>query len=237
MPSGRPGKHHRDQRGARLAIGAAASVAAVAVLATVVAFTTSGRHHKVAGPGASATSASATATYQTSARAQFVPSAGNKLQVPVDPPKVVAAPSAPVRVQVPSLHISSSLESLGLLPDGTMKPPTKWGQAGWYSAGTHPGAVGPAVIAGHVDSRDGPGIFLNLDQIKVGARIVVTTKTRQTFRFTVTDIKQYPKNKFPIAVVYGPTPVATLRLITCTGTFNQATHHYRDNLVVTSVLD
>ena len=253
MPSGR---HHRQQRGAhaasadrlaaaagpdgprsRLVVGAAAAVAAVAVLATVVAFTTSGGHHHGASGPSSTSVTSASTTYQTTARAQFVPSAGAKLQVPVDPPKAAAVPSAPVRVQVPSLHITSSLESLGLLPDGTMKPPSKWGEAGWYSAGTYPGAVGPAIIAGHIDSKNGPGIFLDLGQIKVGARVVVTTKTKQTFRFTVTDIKQYPKDKFPVAVVYGPTPVATLRLITCTGTFNRATHHYRDNLVVTSVLD
>ena len=138
---------------------------------------------------------------------------------------------------MPSLKISSSLESLGLLPDGTMKPPTEFGVAGWYAGGTRPGAVGPAVIAGHIDSRNGPGIFLALGQIKVGASIVVTTKTKQKFHFTVTDVKQYPKKNFPAAVVYGPTPVATLRLITCTGSFNYSTHHYLDNLVVTSVLD
>ena len=155
----------------------------------------------------------------------------------MDAPRAPAAPSVPVTVEVPSLHIRSSLESLNLLPDGTMKPPTKFGVAGWYSDGTRPGAVGPAVIAGHIDSLDGPGIFLDLGRIKVGASIVVVTKTNQTFRFTVTDVQQYPKKNFPVSVVYGPTPVATLRLITCTGKFNYTTHHYLDNLVVTSVLN
>jgi sortase family protein len=223
-----------------------AAVVAVLVVAGLVAFTT--RHQtRRAGAGAAASSTTAATTSapsaapatstDTGARARFIPSSGTKLQVPVDPPKASAAPSAPVRVDVPSLKISSSLESLGLLPDGTMKPPTKFGVAGWYAAGTRPGAVGPAVIAGHIDSRNGPGIFLSLGQIKVGASIVVTTQTKQKFHFTVTDVKQYPKKNFPAAVVYGPTPVATLRLITCTGSFNYSTRHYLDNLVVTSVLD
>lgn len=221
-----------------------AAIVAVLVLAGVVAF--SNRHHRkdsastaATSTGSSASSASSApvASSGTGGRARFVPSPGTKLQVPVDPSKAPATPSAPVRVEIPSLHVASSLESLGLLSDGTMKPPTKFGVAGWYADGTRPGAVGPAVIAGHIDSLDGPGIFLHLPSIKVGAIIVVTTTTRQTYRFTVTDVRQYPKNQFPGSVVYGPTPVATLRLITCTGKFNDATHHYLDNLVVTSVLN
>jgi Sortase domain len=221
-----------------------ATIAAALVLAGLVAFTTrhqpgrSGATGLEPSSGVSPSAASTTPVpVDTGARAQFIPSPGTKLQVPVDPPKASSAPSVPVKLDVPSLKISSALESLGLLPDGTMKPPTKFGVAGWYAGGTRPGAVGPAVIAGHIDSLNGPGIFLDLGQIKVGASIVVTTKTNQKLHFTVTDIKQYPKKDFPAAVVYGPTPVATLRLITCTGSFNYSTHHYLDNLVVTSVLD
>ena len=42
----------------------------------------------------------------------------------------------------------------------------------------------------------------------------------------------YRKHSFPTQRVYGATPVATLRLITCAGPFNALTGHYRDNLVV-----
>lgn len=238
MPRGK----HLGPAHSRLRVGLAV-VATVLALAGVVALTT--RHPSrpratgggsVRGSATAAGSASAAPT-EGSARARFIPSPGAQLQVPVDAPRAPAAPSVPVTVEVPSLHIRSSLESLNLLPDGTMKPPTKFGVAGWYSDGTRPGAVGPAVIAGHIDSLDGPGIFLDLGRIKVGASIVVVTKTNQTFRFTVTDVQQYPKKNFPVSVVYGPTPVATLRLITCTGKFNYTTHHYLDNLVVTSVLN
>ena len=148
-----------------------------------------------------------------------------------------AAPSTPVRVQVPSVGIDSSLEALKLLTNGDMQAPTKFPVAGWFAQGTRPGAVGPAIIAGHIDSVTGPAVFYRLRDVKPGAAIIVTTRTGQTFRFTVTDTKQYPKTKFPADVVYGPTPVAELRLITCTGDFDFKTHHYLDNLVVSSVLD
>ena len=153
-------------------------------------------------------------------------------------PRTAAAPTAPVRIQVPSIGIDGSpLEALHVLGNGTLEPPSKFGEAGWFAQGTRPGAVGPAVIAGHVDSATGPGIFLRLGEIKPGAKIMVTTKTGQRYRFTVTDVRQYPKNKFPVSAVYGPTPLATLRLITCSGDFDQQTRHYLDNLVVSSVLD
>jgi hypothetical protein len=35
-------------------------------------------------------------------------------------------------------------------------------------------------------------------------------------------------------LVYGPTPLAALRLITCTGSFDRATHDYSENLIVTA---
>jgi len=40
------------------------------------------------------------------------------------------------------------------------------------------------------------------------------------------------KNKFPTAEVYGPVPGPVLRLITCGGTIDPATGHYRDNVIV-----
>jgi hypothetical protein len=46
---------------------------------------------------------------------------------------------------------------------------------------------------------------------------------------------QYPKNEFPTEAVYGPTPDAELRLITCGGTFDRAARSYRDNVIVYAV--
>jgi hypothetical protein len=35
-------------------------------------------------------------------------------------------------------------------------------------------------------------------------------------------------------LIYGPTLLAELRVITCTGSFDRATHNYNENLVVTA---
>ncbi len=49
--------------------------------------------------------------------------------------------------------------------------------------------------------------------------------------FTVYRVDRYPKSDFPSDAVYGNTPGAELRLITCGGAFDALTGHYRDNVV------
>ena len=53
-----------------------------------------------------------------------------------------------------------------------------------------------------------------------------------TAEFRVTSIQTYLKDQFPTEKVYGPTPDAELRLITCGGAFDPATGHYLSNIVV-----
>ena len=167
------------------------------IAAVVVALSLSGGHHHsalAATPTSSSIPAASTSAARstrpatsttaalTGARARFIPPGGGTLQVPVSAAKAAPVPSVPVRVQVPSVGIDGSpLEALHVLGNGTLEPPTKFGVAGWFAQGTRPGAVGPAVIAGHVDSVTGPGIFLRLGDIKPGAKIIVTTRTGQKY--------------------------------------------------------
>jgi hypothetical protein len=53
-----------------------------------------------------------------------------------------------------------------------------------------------------------------------------------TVEFLVTAVQTYLKAQFPTEAVYGPTPDAELRLITCGGAFDPATSHYLSNIVV-----
>jgi sortase (surface protein transpeptidase) len=142
----------------------------------------------------------------------------------------------PVRLAVPSIGVDTGLESLGLMRDGTLEAPHEWGVAGWYADGVRPGDPGPAVIAGHVDSVNGPAVFYRLRDLRLGARVTVYTRDGQQLRFVVDDVRSYPKTKFPTSAVYGPTPLPELRLITCTGDFDWTAHSYLDNLVVTARL-
>lgn len=165
------------------------------------------------------------------------PSSSVALQAPVPVSTAPAAPGLPVQVSVPSLGITSSLQALGMLPDHSLAPPSAYARAGWYADGVRPGAVGPAVIAGHVDSYAGPAVFFRLKEIALGAGIEVRDSFGTVRHFTVTSIQRYPKSAFPTSAVYGPTPLPVLRLITCTGDFDASKRSYVDNLVVSASLD
>jgi hypothetical protein len=141
-------------------------------------------------------------------------------------------PSPPVSVEVPSVGIVSALEHLSMGDGGVLTAPSDYGTAGWFAEGPQPGQAGPAVIAGHVDSRDGPAVFYRLGELKPGDQVLVHREDGSTVRFAVDDIEQYPKDAFPAQAVYGPVPGPELRLITCAGQFDRSAHSYRDNLVV-----
>lgn len=140
----------------------------------------------------------------------------------------------PTRLRVGAIGVDTPLETLRLGPDGELRPPETNERAGWYADGTAPGDVGPAVLAGHVDSKRGPAVFYRLREITAGDTIEVTRGGR-TVTFTVTSTAWYPKKAFPTDEVYGPTPDRQLRLITCGGVFDRTLRSYRDNLVVYAV--
>ncbi|MGW2631230.1 class F sortase [Streptomyces chattanoogensis] len=143
-----------------------------------------------------------------------------------------AEKSAPQRISVPSLNISSTLVPLGRKKDGTMETPADPDKAGWYTPGPAPGEKGPAVIAGHVTWNGKPGVFHRLSLLKAGDTIDVARTDGKSSKFTVSRVAQYPKNKFPTIEVYKNIDHAGLRLITCGGQYDASQHYYPDNVVV-----
>lgn len=141
----------------------------------------------------------------------------------------------PTRLRIASLGVDTGLETLTIDPAGQLQSPKVYEEAGWFAAGTAPGDPGPAVLAGHVDSRTGPAVFYKLHELKAGDRIEVQ-RGGAWLTFKVTAREHYAKAMFPSARVYGPTPLPELRLITCGGDFDAARHSYRDNVVVYAVL-
>ncbi len=141
--------------------------------------------------------------------------------------------SRPVSIAIASIGVDSkTLVNLGKLPDGSLQVPTDFGKAGWYTEGPAPGQFGPAVIVGHVDSTNGPGIFYKLGALRPGATVTVRRADGSTARFRVDMVARYPKDRFPTSTIYGDTTQrAELRLITCGGGFDRKTGHYLDNVV------
>jgi hypothetical protein len=164
------------------------------------------------------------------------------LAQPSRPPAgVVAAPARPVTaarvarpvyLSIPVIGVHARLIRLGLTAQGTLQVPVSTSVAGWYTAGPRPGQPGPAVIAGHIDSRLGPGVFFRLRLLRPGDRVYVRRADGTLAVFGVYAEQSYAKDRFPTQRVYGPAPGPELRLITCGGTFDAATGSYLSNIVV-----
>jgi sortase (surface protein transpeptidase) len=142
----------------------------------------------------------------------------------------------PVRLVIPAIGVSTRLVRLGLTSAHTLQVPASTAVAGWYTGSPRPGAIGSAVIAGHIDSRLGPGVFIRLGQLRRGQHVYVVRADKTVAVFKVVSIHIYAKDRFPKDTVYGPVPDAELRLITCGGLFDYATGSYLSNVVVYAVL-
>ncbi|MGY1747294.1 class F sortase [Blastococcus sp. SYSU D00695] len=162
--------------------------------------------------------------------------AGPAAAAPAPPVRPAARPGPavadPLRVRVPVIGVDSPLVRLGLDPGGALETPADSARAGWFGGGPAPGGIGPAVLAGHVDSTRGPAVFWRLRDLAAGDEVLVDRADGTTARFAVTRVERHRKDAFPTAEVYGPTPDAQLRLITCGGDFDRAARSYRDNVVV-----
>jgi sortase (surface protein transpeptidase) len=138
----------------------------------------------------------------------------------------------PVSLTIPLIGVQTQLVRLGVAAGGVLQVPSSTAVAGWYTGSSRPGAIGPAIIVGHIDSVSGPGVFFRLSQLRAGDRVYVGRADGTTVEFRVTTVETYLKDEFPTAAVYGPVPDAELRLITCGGAFDDATGHYLSNVVV-----
>ncbi len=143
----------------------------------------------------------------------------------------------PIRIVIPAMGVSARIVPLGLNADRTLQVPDSFSEAGWFRGGPEPGERGPAVIVGHVDSMDGPGVFYRLRALRSGDVVKVTLENGWTVRYVVRSHLATPKNDFPTKLVYGHTEKPTLRLITCDGQFDTSTGHFVDNYIVFARFD
>lgn len=141
------------------------------------------------------------------------------------------SPSDPARVVVPAISVDAHLVPVGLNPDQSMETPD-FGVAGWYTEGPRPGEQGPAVIAAHVDSHNGPDVFFRLRELSPGDEVQVYRHDGSVTRFVVERSEQTPKEALPADRIWNDTDETVLRLVTCGGTFDRSTRSYRDNLIV-----
>ena len=140
--------------------------------------------------------------------------------------------AAPATITIPAIGVQAPIVGVGLRADGAMQVPEP-DQVGWYKLGPRPGAGGPAVLVGHVYyRRTGPAVFHRLRELRPGDEILVGRRGGTTTRFLVGRLERHPKTALPTRRIWTTARRPLLRLITCGGSFDRSTGHYRDNVVV-----
>jgi sortase family protein len=147
------------------------------------------------------------------------------------PQPATAGRPGPSTLSIPRIGVRAPIVGVGLQANGAMQTPDP-GQVGWYRHGPKPGDPGPAVLVGHVDTRTGPDVFYRLRQLRPGDEILVGRADGTTSRFLVGRLERHPKTALPTSRIWTKAIRTLLRLITCDGSIDRATGHYRDNLIV-----
>jgi sortase (surface protein transpeptidase) len=138
-------------------------------------------------------------------------------------------PAEPARLSIPTLDVRADVQRVASTETGIEVPQV--GRAGWFDEGPRPGEPGRAVVIGHLDSHDGPGLFALLPGVQPGTAISIRDASGDLHRFEVVGKAQVTKATFPSGAVYGPSDRPVLVLITCGGPYDPATG-YRDNVIV-----
>ncbi|WP_435602262.1 class F sortase [Streptomyces sp. bgisy130] len=149
-------------------------------------------------------------------------------------PDLALPRSAPKRVSIPQIAVDAPFTQLTIGPTGQLNAPpgNDKNLVGWYKDGAAPGERGSAIIAGHVDTKTGPAVFLQLESLKPGALINITREDGIIASFKVDSVETFNKARFPNERVYADTPTAQLRVITCGGAYDRKVKDYVDNVVV-----
>uniref|UniRef100_A0AAU2VW17 Class F sortase n=1 Tax=Streptomyces sp. NBC_00008 TaxID=2903610 RepID=A0AAU2VW17_9ACTN len=169
-----------------------------------------------------------------------VAAVGRPLGVPLPPAHEPIEGVTPRSVEIPSIGIRAPVVSRGLDADGAITPPSfdTPQTVGWYGDGTEPGAKGPALFVGHVDTETKPAVFYGLSAARPGAKVEVTRTDGTVAEFTIDDVQVFTRARFDAHKAYGPRKDgrAELRLITCGGTYDRTSHSYTANVVVSAYL-
>lgn len=148
--------------------------------------------------------------------------------------KAPRAASPPVRVTIPALGLDEKLIGLGIDDaSGELEAPEDPARVGWFTGGGKPGETYPTVLAGHKDSATGPAVFARLTELGVGQQVSVLDARGERRTYEVTEVRDVPQDgRFPTDDVYAETTGSQLRLITCTGPYDQGIGRYTENRVV-----
>lgn len=151
------------------------------------------------------------------------------------PPERGQVAVQPTELIIPSIELNAKIVPVGITARGNMATPNNFADVGWYEFGPVPGALGSAVLAGHVNDRlNLPAVFGNLEDLKEGDDIYITTALGERLHFVVDRSAVYDFNA-RADDVFNESGDELLKLITCYGEWLPTAKTHDKRLVVTAV--
>lgn len=110
------------------------------------------------------------------------------------PAVALPPPSAPVRLDVPSLKVDAAVLPVAVSAERVLEPPADVRRVGWWDASARPGeGTGQTVLTGH-SVHTGGGVLDSLGELRRGARIDVRTEEGD-LRYRVSSVTVYDKEQ------------------------------------------
>lgn len=157
---------------------------------------------------------------------------GSTSLIPFSTSTVPIKISSPIRLKIPVIRINVKIEYVGLTSAGAMGVPKNIKDVAWFNLGVLPGADGSAVIAGHLDGKNGQkAVFYNLKKLKKGDQLFVEDSLGKIITFVVRETRIYD-SEASVPEIFSSSEGQHLNLITCAGNWNKSQKRYTQRLVV-----
>ena len=153
---------------------------------------------------------------------------------PPQPTPTVPPSNAPIaRIVIPKIEVDAPISTKGVDANGVMETPDGPWDVAWYDFSARPGFGSNAVFSGHVDYVNvGPAVFWGLKDLTQGDIVDVRLDDGTAYQYRVAAMETIDAATADIGRIIGATEQEVVTLITCIGTFNQATGQYDQRLIV-----
>jgi LPXTG-site transpeptidase (sortase) family protein len=137
-----------------------------------------------------------------------------------------------MRLKIPVIGVNAKIEYVGLTSAGAMGVPKNIKDVAWFNLGALPGADGSAVIAGHLDGRNGQkAVFYNLKKLKKGDQLFIEDSSGKIITFVVRETHIYD-SEASAPEIFSSSEGQHLNLITCAGHWSKSQKRYVQRLVI-----
>ena len=141
----------------------------------------------------------------------------------------------PVSIAIENINVSdAAIIPVGVNPDDLSFEVPPADQVGWYEFGPTPGGAGSAVLAAHIAFNGVDGVFRYLENVEIGAVVVVGFDDGTDQRYRIDEVTEYGQEALPESL-WARDGKEQLALITCGGAFNYQRNSYESNTVAIAV--